>query len=284
MTTGALQGLVYGEGLRPFRRPAVLGSELVAFSAILTCRHAGIRPVALVEEGARVTARFPAALLPRVTGIPLLLSTRVASVEGRDRVESVVVEGPDGARRLDADGLIVTGRFRPEATLVQEGHLAIDPATGGPEIDEYGRTSDPAIFAAGNVLRPVETAGWCWEEGRRVGKAMAAALAGRLPAPAGSRIALGGRLRYAIPQRRRGARMRLSTSCRCAPSAPPAGGFRCGPTDTRSRGGAARSSPNAASSCRFRRWAARPKWRWRSRRDHPCHRSGHHEHPCRGGA
>jgi NADPH-dependent 2,4-dienoyl-CoA reductase/sulfur reductase-like enzyme len=204
MTTGALQGLVYGEGLRPFRRPAVLGSELVAFSAILTCRHAGIRPVALVEEGARVTARFPAALLPRVTGIPLLLSTRVASVEGRDRVESVVVEGPDGARRLDADGLIVTGRFRPEATLVQEGHLAIDPATGGPEIDEYGRTSDPAIFAAGNVLRPVETAGWCWEEGRRVGKAMAAALAGRLPAPAGSRIALGGRLRYAIPQRQAG--------------------------------------------------------------------------------
>jgi thioredoxin reductase len=204
MTTGALQGLVYGEGLRPFRRPVILGTELVAFSAILTCRHAGIRPVAMVEEARQVTARFPAALLPRMLGIPLLLFTRVRSVAGRDRVESVVVEGPGGARRLEADGLIVTGRFRPEATLVRESHLVLDPDTGGPEIDEYGRTSDPTVFAAGNLLRPVETAGWCWEEGRRVGAAMAAALGDGLPAPTARRVAHAGPIRYAVPQRHAG--------------------------------------------------------------------------------
>jgi NADPH-dependent 2,4-dienoyl-CoA reductase/sulfur reductase-like enzyme len=222
MTTGALQGLVYGEGLRPFRRPVILGTELVAFSALLTCRHAGIRPVALVEDSPRVTARFPAALLPRMLGIPLLLSTRILSVEGRDRVETVVVEDPEGQRRLDSDGLIVTGRFRPEAVLVRESHLALDPATCGPEIDEYGRTSDPAIFAVGNVLRPVETAGWCWEEGRRVGRAMAEALAGRLPAPTTGQVTLAGRLLYAVPQRRAGGadpafdrlQMRADGACR----------------------------------------------------------------------
>jgi NADPH-dependent 2,4-dienoyl-CoA reductase/sulfur reductase-like enzyme len=204
LTTGALQGLVYGAGMRPFRRPVILGTELVAFSAILTCRHAGIRPVAVVDTAARVTARFPAALLPRALGIPVLLATRLVAVEGRDRVEGVLIDGPAGERFVGTDGLIVTGGFRPDATLVRDGHLTLDPATGGPEIDEYGRTSDPAVFAAGNLLRSVETAGWCWEEGRRVGQAMAAALRGQLPAQATARIDLFGPLRYAVPQRRSG--------------------------------------------------------------------------------
>ena len=46
LSTGALQGLVYLEGKRPFRRPVILGTELVSFSAIMTCDHAGIRPCA----------------------------------------------------------------------------------------------------------------------------------------------------------------------------------------------------------------------------------------------
>jgi NADPH-dependent 2,4-dienoyl-CoA reductase/sulfur reductase-like enzyme len=158
----------------------------------------------MVEDAARATARFPAALLPRLLGIPLLLGTRLLSIEGRDRVEGVVLECPEGERRLEADGVVVTGRFRPEATLAWDRRLAIDPATGGPEIDEYGRTSDPAVFAAGNVLRPVETAGWCWEEGRRVGMAMAGALRGELPRPATSRIHVEGAVRYVVPQRRAG--------------------------------------------------------------------------------
>lgn len=201
MTTGALQGFVYGAGSRPFRRPVILGTELVAFSAILTCRHAGMRPVAMIEAGVRITARRPAHLLPRLLGIPLLLDTELVAVEGRDRVEAVLLRSSAGETRVETDGVIVTGRFRPEATLVRESHLTFDPATGGPEIDEYGRTSDPAIFAAGNLLRPVETAGWCWQEGRAVARAMTRALEGRLPAPATRRMALSGELAWTVPQR-----------------------------------------------------------------------------------
>src|SRR3546814_18156336 len=57
VTTGALQSLVYLAGRRLFERPVILGTELVSFSALLTCRHAGIRPVALVEAHPRITAR-----------------------------------------------------------------------------------------------------------------------------------------------------------------------------------------------------------------------------------
>jgi NADPH-dependent 2,4-dienoyl-CoA reductase/sulfur reductase-like enzyme len=201
MTTGALQGLVYGAGLRPFRRPVVLGTELVAFSAVLTCRHAGIRPVAMIEPGARITARHPAQLLPWLLGIPLRLGTDLHAIEGRERVEAVVLRSVGTETRLETDGVIVTGRFRPEATLVREGGLALDPGTGGPEVDEYGRTSDPAVFAAGNLLRPVETAGWCWEEGRAVARAMARALGGGLPAPAARPVARSGALAWVVPQR-----------------------------------------------------------------------------------
>ncbi|MBM1221428.1 NAD(P)/FAD-dependent oxidoreductase [Ponticoccus sp. SC2-23] len=202
LTTGALQGLVYGAGMRPFRRPVILGTELVAFSAILTCRHAGIRPVAMIEPGHRTTARWPASLLPRLLGIPLLYRTGLVSIEGRETVEEVVLRTPGGERRLAADGVIVTGRFRPEASLVRLGGLTYDPATGGPEVDEFGRTSDPQVFAAGNLLRGVETAGWCWAEGRAVAGAMARALSGGLPPPASQRIGqTGEHLAYVLPQR-----------------------------------------------------------------------------------
>lgn len=201
LPTGALQGLVYLEGRRPFRRPVILGTELVSFSAIMTCAHAGIRPVAMVEPSDRVIARWPAELYPRLKGIPLHLSTSIRRIEGRERVERVVLDGPRGETVLDADGVLVTGRFRPEATLLAGSAVARDPLSGGPLVDGFGRCTDPSYFAAGNVLRPVETAGWSWAEGRAVGRAMAAALAGRLPAPAADRVSLSGEaLRFVVPQ------------------------------------------------------------------------------------
>jgi thioredoxin reductase len=200
VTTGALQGIVYGAGLRPFRRPVVLGTELVAFSAILTCRHAGIRPVAMIEAGHRLTARHPAQLLPRLLGIPLHFDTEIVSIEGRERVEHIVIATGSREATIAADGVIVTGRFRPEAALVRGSHLVLDPGTGGPEVDEYGRTSDPTVFAAGNLLRPVETAGWCWEEGRAIAVAMARALAGGLPSKS-VRVSRSGGVTWVLPQR-----------------------------------------------------------------------------------
>ena len=202
ISTGALQGLVHLHRRRPFRSPVVLGTELVSFSALLTCRRLGIRPVAMVEAGPATVARWPAAWLPRLMGVPLLLNTRLTEIEGADRVGAVLLDGPEGPWRLEADGVIVSGGFRPEATLVRAGHLALDPGTGGPAVDQFARTSDPAIFAAGNVLRPVETASWSHAEGRRVGRAVARDLAHGLPEGPGEAIRLeGNALRFVVPQR-----------------------------------------------------------------------------------
>ncbi|RYH09641.1 NAD(P)/FAD-dependent oxidoreductase [Tropicimonas sp. IMCC6043] len=201
MVTGALQGLVYGAGARPFRRPLILGTELVSFSAILTCRHASIRPVAMVEPSERIVARAPSGLLPQVLGIPLYLATDIAEIRGGERVEAVVLATATGDVTIETDGVVVTGRFRPESTLARLGGLEIDTHTGGPSVDTCGRSSEPGFYAAGNILRPVETAGRCWEEGRAVARAIARDLA----APAadrGATVTLAeGPLRYVMPQR-----------------------------------------------------------------------------------
>jgi thioredoxin reductase len=202
LSTGALQGMVYLNHQRPFQRPVILGTELVAFSALLTCRHAGIRPVAMIEPGARITARSPAIWLARLMGVPVRLRTEITAIHGRTRVEGVTLATPWGTEDLAADGVIVSGGFRPDAALLRGSHLEVDAASGGPAIDGWGRLSDPAYFAAGNILRGVETAGWCWAEGRRTARAVAAALEGRLPAPEGSRITLAHpALQLAVPQR-----------------------------------------------------------------------------------
>ena len=182
LSTGALQSMVYLKGLRPFKRPVIVGSELVSFSAILTCRHAGIRPAAMVEANDRVTAWWFAAGLPRLTGVPLHLNSRVSRVVGDQRVEAVELQDAAGVSRLiEADGVIFSGQFLPEATLLRAAGLTIDPGSGGPAVDQYGRCSDPAVFAAGNLLRPVETAGWSWQEGVFAAERIAASLAGDLP-------------------------------------------------------------------------------------------------------
>ena len=75
ITTGALQQFVYLQKIRPFRRAVIVGSELVAFSALLTLRHGGIATAAMIEEGPRITARRPAdcsgAPCPRRAGADL---------------------------------------------------------------------------------------------------------------------------------------------------------------------------------------------------------------------
>ncbi len=201
LNTGALQGLAYLEHRRPFVRPLILGTELVAFSALLTCRHLGARPVGMVETGLRTTARWPAAVLPRLMGVPLWYGTQLAAIEGREQVTGVVLTREGRNWQVACDGVVVTGGFRPESALLATSHLVRDAGSGGPVIDSFGRCSDPAYFAAGNLLRAVETAGWCWAEGRATAGAIARALLGTLPAP-GPVLALSGDiLKYAVPCR-----------------------------------------------------------------------------------
>lgn len=203
MTTGALQQFVYLHGKAPFQRPVIVGSELVAFSSLLTLSHIGVKPVAMLEERARVTAAHPGDWIARIGfGVPVLTGCGQLRILGRERVEGLEFQRRGATRRLDCDGIVFTGQFRPETALLTQSHLELDRGTRGPCIDQLYRCTDPSYFASGNLLRGVETAGQCYREGKAAAHAIHAGLAEQLPpVTAPIRIEAAGALSYVYPQR-----------------------------------------------------------------------------------
>ncbi len=134
--------------------------------------------------------------------MPVLTGSALVAIHGGAKVEAVEIERTGKRRRIACDGVVFTGQFRPETAILATSHLALDPGTRGPMIDQYWRASDPAYFVAGNLLRPVETAGVAFAEGRAAADSIAASLAGKLPAPQ-RMIALSAAapLKYLYPQR-----------------------------------------------------------------------------------
>jgi pyruvate/2-oxoglutarate dehydrogenase complex dihydrolipoamide dehydrogenase (E3) component len=185
LTTGALQRLVEAGIALPFRAPVIIGTELVSFSAVLTLREAGVRPVAMIESGPRIIARRPADVLTRhILRTPVLTACRLARINASSldpaQMDSVTVEDGKGSRQLACDAVIFTGGFVPEASLISGAPALLDRATNGPAVDQCWRLADPRIYAAGNVLRAVETAQWARSEGIAAANAIADDLHGRL--------------------------------------------------------------------------------------------------------
>lgn len=169
MNTGALQAYAYLEHLAPFRRPVIVGTELIFCSAILTCRKVGAKPVAVVEAKARPGVNRVVATFPRLLGIPVHYGTEIVDIVGGARVERVVLRNADGATfDVACDGVVFTGGFVPETSLAVASGIAIR---------SDGLCSDPLVFAAGNVAPPLATAGRCWSDGRRIAAVIARGLA-----------------------------------------------------------------------------------------------------------
>lgn len=169
--TGALQAMVYLKNMVPFRRPLVVGSEIVSFSALWTCKKADIQPVAMIEETDRPQVRRPISLAGRYFGVPLLLNTGIEKIIGTERVRSVQIIQQGNEREVTCDGVLFTGRFVPESSLARMGNLTLDMTTACPLTDRQGRCSDPAYFAAGNLIHhPVRVAGQCFNSGRTIAR------------------------------------------------------------------------------------------------------------------
>ena len=160
-TTGQLQQWVYQQHLPVGSRAIVVGAENVSISALLTLRHAGVIVVALITELPHHQSVRGAALALRARyGVSIRTDTKLVEINGRHRVEEVVVEELKSGRRiaLAVDTVVFTGDWIPDNDFARRAHVAINSGTLGPATDDGGRSSTDAVYAAGNLIHPVETA------------------------------------------------------------------------------------------------------------------------------
>ncbi|MEU8147245.1 FAD-dependent oxidoreductase [Nonomuraea sp. NPDC048901] len=202
-TTGQLQNLVHLHHREVGRRAVVVGAELVSWSAVLTLHEAGCRTVLMTSEYAKPEAYTAFHVPGRLAfGVLVRSRTRLVAVNGKGRVTSVDIENLDtGARhRVPCDTVITTGDWIPDHELARTGGLDMDESTLGPRVDTSLATSLPGVFAAGNLLHPVDTADIAALDGRHVAAAVLWHLAGH-PVPAGGvPLVAEAPLRWVAPQ------------------------------------------------------------------------------------
>jgi thioredoxin reductase len=156
MNTGTLQQLVYLKNERPFSKPVIIGNEWVTFSALMTCKHAGMKPVGIFAEEEKLDAPwlFPLGAKLRY-GVPTQTNTKLIAIHGTTTVAAVEIERSGKRSTIACDGVILTGKFQPENALLAPAH----------------------VTRIGNVNGTVNTAGRCVVEARVMAEALAKELA-----------------------------------------------------------------------------------------------------------
>jgi len=209
-TAGTAQSLMDLYGLLPGKEIVVVGSGDVGL--IMSRRFA--------IEGAHVKAvveilPYSGGLTRNVVqclddfGIPLLLSHAVLEIRGRRRVESVVITEIDGEqapirgteREVECDAVVVAAGLVPEVGLLKASGAKIDPATGGPVVNEFLETSLPGVFACGNVLVVNDLVDHAVEQGRLCARSARSYLDGSLKEPTTWKRSVPGKgMRFVVPQ------------------------------------------------------------------------------------
>ena len=137
--------------VRPGARALIVGGGYIGLEAAAVLREKGLA-VTLVEAAPRNLARVAAPAtadyfrtLHRAHGVTIRESDGLERLIGEGMVTGAVLA--DGTK-VAADLVLVGIGVEPEVRLAAEAGLAID---NGVAVDTFGRTSDPAIFAAGDA-------------------------------------------------------------------------------------------------------------------------------------
>ena len=182
-SAGTAQRLVNIEGYLPGRRVVILGSGDIG---LIMARR-------MTLEGAKVLVcaelmPYSGGLKRNIVqclddfGIPLKLSHTVVRIEGKERVEGVVIAkvGPDRKpvkgteEHYACDTLLLSVGLLPENELTIGLGAEISRITNGPVVNESLETTVPGVFAAGNVLHVHDLVDYVSEEARLAGESAAA--------------------------------------------------------------------------------------------------------------
>jgi glycerol-3-phosphate dehydrogenase len=179
-TTGSLQRFVYEHHLPVGKRAVIIGAERVSLSVVMTLMHAQTRVLSLVTDLPHHQLYLPVFLPAKIlyadilARAPILTDKRVTNILGRPRVEGIEITDLHSGKVeiIECDTVVFTGEWVPENELARSGDVATGNPSQGPQVDDWFHTSQYGIFAAGNLLRGVETADWAALEGRRAARSI----------------------------------------------------------------------------------------------------------------
>ncbi len=211
LTAGVAQRFVNIDGYLPGKKVVILGSGDIG---LIMARR-------LTLEGARVIGvyeimGYPGGLKRNIVqclndfDIPLHLSHTVTEIEGKERVEGVVISKVDsnlhplkGSEQLiECDTLLLSVGLIPENELSKKAGIELSAATKGPVTTEIMETSVPGIFTCGNVSTVFDLVDYVAQTGAVAGASAARYASGGLSANRWSvDIVAGENVRLLFPQR-----------------------------------------------------------------------------------
>jgi len=139
--------------LTPGRAMVIVGGGLIGLEVAASASELGVRTTVLEVEKrvlARVCDEETGAIVHAAHqshGVDIRLGTKLQSAEQADGRLTVLT---DSGEAIVADLVVVGVGSRPNDRLAVAAGLAVND---GVVVDEHCRTSDPAIFAAGDVVR-----------------------------------------------------------------------------------------------------------------------------------
>ena len=159
-TAGEAQTLMDLYGIMPGKEIVIVGSGDVGLIMARRFALEGAKVKAVVELMPYPGGLARNVMILRDFDIPLYLSHKVVEVRGKGRVERVKVvkvdenlnEIPGSEFWIEADTLIISAGLVPSVKKLKKIGVEIDPATGGPVVNDRLETSVPGIFVAGNSL------------------------------------------------------------------------------------------------------------------------------------
>lgn len=180
---GAAQTMMNLHGVKPGKKILMLGSGNVGLVVSFQLMQCGCEVLALVDAAPRVGGYGVHAAKVARTGVPFYLSHTIVKAEGEDYVTGVTIAEVDShfrfvpgtEKHFDVDTICLAVGLSPMSQLLKMAGCEMEdnPKRGGqvPVCDEYGRTSIPGVFVAGDVSG-IEEASSAMIEGRMAGIAV----------------------------------------------------------------------------------------------------------------
>ena len=178
-SAGTAQRLVNMEGFMPGKKCVILGSGDIGLimARRMTLEGAKVEVVAELMPYSGGLKRNIVQCLDDF-GIPLKLSHTVVDIEGKERVEAIVIAevGPDrkpipGTEiRYECDTLLLSCGLLPENELSRSAGVDLSPITSGPIVNDSLETNIDGIFACGNVLHVHDLVDYVSQEATTAGK------------------------------------------------------------------------------------------------------------------